>query len=496
MDKYQVRSCLSASGSITYDPLTGVIGGSGGGGGVTGSGVAGQIAFWSGTSAITGENALWYDSTNDRVGIGTNSPTTDLLIQKASIGTPVEARVYNTDNTNGASHAHLTVITGGSGGTSSGGDPHVLFAVNTAQNFALGIDNSVSGKPFKLSWGANLGTNDVMTVNQGGDMFTLNNIIGGSTARGTRLTLVNAADTLASKTLVIRNAADSSETFSFTGNGIFNIGVANANSDVITVGGVSWFRSTNNPASSQFQSVGFNNTITATHLYTNVIGHQNTIAGTGNSINNVIGFNNRINQNTVGNCNIIGSYFDIAASSTRINAIGRRNVGIGTLSGTDLTFIGYSLENNTITLNTNIVTYFNNENMSHSIRKGGNIALLGEKYKILQDSTGSAVYRLSTYMDLAATNTITIHNGTAPTGNITDAIQAYAADITAGNTAMHIRNENGDIVKLYAIGGWGTPTGTLTRTTFDTTTVTLSELAERVAALISDLKTGQQLLKA
>jgi hypothetical protein len=37
MDKYQVRSCLSASGSITYDPLTGVIGGSGGGGATWGS---------------------------------------------------------------------------------------------------------------------------------------------------------------------------------------------------------------------------------------------------------------------------------------------------------------------------------------------------------------------------------------------------------------------------------------------------------------------------
>jgi hypothetical protein len=37
MDKYQVRSCISGSGSITYDPLTGVIGGSGGGGATWGS---------------------------------------------------------------------------------------------------------------------------------------------------------------------------------------------------------------------------------------------------------------------------------------------------------------------------------------------------------------------------------------------------------------------------------------------------------------------------
>lgn len=37
--------------------------------------------------------------------------------------------------------------------------------------------------------------------------------------------------------------------------------------------------------------------------------------------------------------------------------------------------------------------------------------------------------------------------------------------------------------------GWGAPTNTLTRTTFDTTTVTLPQLAARVGALITDLMT-------
>jgi hypothetical protein len=36
--------------------------------------------------------------------------------------------------------------------------------------------------------------------------------------------------------------------------------------------------------------------------------------------------------------------------------------------------------------------------------------------------------------------------------------------------------------------GWEDPTGTQTRTTFDTSTVTLPQLAERLAALIADLK--------
>ena len=494
MDKYQVRSCLSASGSITYDPLTGVIGGGGGGGATWGS-ITGTLS-----SQTDLQNAL---DAKQNESIVINSNTTAVLdgvytvVASATFTdpTPAEGKGFMVFVRNG------TATVGGTGYSTAGTVINRIYHSGAWANYTLAPTSLAIGTT--LITGGTVGrvlfegSGNVLQENAILNLDTTNGlIIGGATARGTRLTLVNAADTLASKTLVIRNAADSSETFSITGNGIVNIPIANTNSDVITVGGVSWFRSTNGPAGSQFQSIGFNNSISATHLYTNIIGHQNTIAGTGNSINNVIGFHNFINQNTIGSCNILGSYFGIIAGSTRINAIGRRNAGTGSLSGTDLTFIGYSLENNQITLNTNIITYFNNQNMSHAIRKGGNIALLGEKYQILNDSTGTVANRLSTYMELAATNTITIHNGTAPTGNITDAIQAYAADITAGNTAMHIRNENGDIVKLYSIGGWGTPTGTLTRTTFDTTTVTLSELAERVAALISDLKTGQQLLKA
>ena len=37
--------------------------------------------------------------------------------------------------------------------------------------------------------------------------------------------------------------------------------------------------------------------------------------------------------------------------------------------------------------------------------------------------------------------------------------------------------------------GWGAPTGTATRTTFVTSTVTLEELAQRLKALIDDLTT-------
>jgi hypothetical protein len=43
-------------------------------GNVSGSGVAGQVAYWNGTGSVTGSNNLFWDAANSRLGIGTNSP--------------------------------------------------------------------------------------------------------------------------------------------------------------------------------------------------------------------------------------------------------------------------------------------------------------------------------------------------------------------------------------------------------------------------------------
>ena len=52
-------------------------------GGITGSGANGQVAYWTGTSAQSGSNNLFWDATNSRLGIGTNAPVNDLMIQKS-----------------------------------------------------------------------------------------------------------------------------------------------------------------------------------------------------------------------------------------------------------------------------------------------------------------------------------------------------------------------------------------------------------------------------
>jgi hypothetical protein len=45
---------------------------------VTGTGANGQVAFWNGTNSQTGDNGLFWDNTNKRLGVGTSSPS-DIL---------------------------------------------------------------------------------------------------------------------------------------------------------------------------------------------------------------------------------------------------------------------------------------------------------------------------------------------------------------------------------------------------------------------------------
>jgi hypothetical protein len=63
---------------------------------VSGSGTAGQVAYWSSGSAITGESNLFWDATNDRLGIGTATPAATLEINgNIRTGAPTGGTVQN-----------------------------------------------------------------------------------------------------------------------------------------------------------------------------------------------------------------------------------------------------------------------------------------------------------------------------------------------------------------------------------------------------------------
>lgn len=59
-------------------------GGSGTSGTVSGSGAANHIAYWSSGSALTGESALYYDPTNNRLGVNQSSPQKRISIVTAN----------------------------------------------------------------------------------------------------------------------------------------------------------------------------------------------------------------------------------------------------------------------------------------------------------------------------------------------------------------------------------------------------------------------------
>jgi nitrogen fixation protein len=60
---------------------------------VTGTGANGQVAFWNGTNSQTGDNGLFWDNTNKRLGVGTTTPENILSIS-ATLPVNVQENVF------------------------------------------------------------------------------------------------------------------------------------------------------------------------------------------------------------------------------------------------------------------------------------------------------------------------------------------------------------------------------------------------------------------
>ncbi len=98
---------------------------------ITGSGTSGYVTIWNGTSSITGESNLYWDATNNRLGINTSSPQAPLQ---------VNGRVYQ-DNLN------FSTFFGYQAGQNQdgSGDRNVAMGYNALQNLTSGDHNTALG---------------------------------------------------------------------------------------------------------------------------------------------------------------------------------------------------------------------------------------------------------------------------------------------------------------------------------------------------------------
>jgi hypothetical protein len=148
---------------------------------VTGTGTSGQVSFWNGTTTQTGDNGLFWDNTNKRLGIGTTSPGSRLVVQGS--GTTSATSALNA--TNSASTSLLFVRDDGNVGIGITSPEESLHVVGNTR-----IENAPTQDAIVLSGRAG-GTSSFQVT-----------IIPTTLTANRVLTLANGATTLVSGTMV------------------------------------------------------------------------------------------------------------------------------------------------------------------------------------------------------------------------------------------------------------------------------------------------------
>lgn len=91
----------------------------------SGSGTSGQIAFWNGSSSLTGSNNLFWDSGTNRLGVGTNAPIASLQVLSNASSSDYATKFHIGDGTNG-------IFAGNATGT--GYSPGIFGVISGASN--------------------------------------------------------------------------------------------------------------------------------------------------------------------------------------------------------------------------------------------------------------------------------------------------------------------------------------------------------------------------
>jgi hypothetical protein len=119
---------------------------------VGGSGTSGQVAYWNGTSTQTGSNNLYWDYTNDRLGIGTNTPSVTLDINGITKIQNIRIDGSNLDNTfigrntwAANTGTYNSFIGSGAGNNNTSGYAGTFLGYNSGSLNTTGVANTFLG---------------------------------------------------------------------------------------------------------------------------------------------------------------------------------------------------------------------------------------------------------------------------------------------------------------------------------------------------------------
>ena len=186
--------------------------------GITGSGSAGQVAYFTGATTQAGSNNLFWDNTNGRLGIGTNTPSQKLDVRDGMVSVQ-----RNTDG----SVVNFNIF--------SGVTPVSAFQINTDQPNLLSIITSRNNYQLVLS------TNDTQRarITTAGN-FIINNT---STDSGQRLqvtgdTLLKGSGNGSTTYALTVQSANGTQIARFQNGGVTEFDVLNPNNIVLNSNGV------------------------------------------------------------------------------------------------------------------------------------------------------------------------------------------------------------------------------------------------------------------
>lgn len=417
---------------------------------------------------------LWFNKIKDLIGTGTFAPVNALYVTLSTDGTLTNERVLTAGT-------GIALVDGGAGGTITINNT-ASGAPGTAQYLTLALDGSLTNeRRFVAGTGLSavdggaggdytLSLSAPVSVSNGGTgagSFTAGAVLLGNgtsaIAVDTGLTFDTVTDKLTvggniqigatgridrgSNPLIRANGTDNV----FIGNpaGGGSVTTANINASV----GVDALRDVTS---------GSNNAAVGTRALRNLqggsqnvaIGPDAMIAGTGPTSNSAIGFSAGYNLAGTNN-EAIGA--NALANASSGSLFGNTAVGSSALTGITTSGVSYNVGIGS--------------QAGDSISTGSQNTIIGASADV---SSGSATNRTAIGYNASCTADNTIQLGNS--------------SVTYVNTQTAYRI-NGTQVLQARITGWGAPTGTPTRTTFATGTVTLTQLAERVKALIDDLTT-------